>query len=686
MSYHTKRDIEPVRHLLLRLNLRADVDLAPSLHNRSLTHNLRDLWHLGMPKRDIPRLNQQEDNIPKRQKPEERGADYQNDTESDSEEESQTEQHEHAAPTEQLQALTVLPTPVVELAPLLPPPVVELDPRWYVTKQQNCMNSVMGYLKTETNVVLSPFSLMSCMAMMCRGASRDKDGALAYKQLAHYCWPTDDASNIYDNASHQALHAFVTQLQGKWVCNWKNIIVSDQLKPDYIKDITTHFEALEKKTSDWQNVNAEVSEVTHMKSDVLKDRPSGSVLINAIYFEDQWALPFDKEHIGMKFKSGDGTTQNVKMMTQKEIFRIAKHGDMTAVHMLYETPGMGAWFVKNSNQESGYTNDKSYKTLTDFLQQEFTSQTLTSSNQRLNIKIPQFNLEHSIDLKKVFRSVESHAITEIFHAKNLDRMTDDETEFFSIFQQDCILKVDRLGTKAAARTFAKMTRGGSGPTYYNVTFAHTFYMVIHLHDTILFVAKIGSPTGDGSGITPSTDNVPETKILEDGYIVKDGYVSSHFTKEEMDTQKALQAKLVDVTVNDIKRSMQIVTKQHDGKDDEEGELIKKENIKFSEEQSGGSDIPVRTYTVDPDLLIRVNIKFPTPKIISLEEKKTTEICVTPVYVKDTGEEEPEDERTLKFDEDYELPFPLQKEAGEEEDGWLLKDDNGKTFLKLRFTL
>ena len=57
-----------------------------------------------------------------------------------------------------------------------------------------------------------------------------------------------------------------------------------------------------------------------------------------------------------------------------------------------------------------------------------------------------------------------------------------------------------------------------------------------------------------------------------------------------------------------------------------------------------------------------------------------------VIITDTGEEEPEDRLALKFDESFELPFPLQKEAGEEEDGWSFKDDYGKTFLKLRFKL
>ena len=702
----TARDIESVRHLLVRLKLQAKVDLAPSIHNRPPCHNLRGSWHLGMPKRDISPLNHTHDDHPKKQKPaggadEEveqdedaselrsygRDFDYINDTESDSELEAPAEQEEQP-PTEQMQALTVYQTPVMPI-----------NPRWHVEKQNNCINAVLGYLvlgdpdpSKEKNVqainaVLSPFSLMCCMAMMCRGASRVRNNALPYKQLAHYCWPTDDARDDLDTSAHEFLKVFVAQLTGNPACNWKNIIMSDNLKEDYVSDIKTNFKALEKKTDDWEWVNAQVTSVTHMNSKVLDEKPSGSVLINAIYFQDQWIFPFDKVIKGMQFKSSEGTISLVKMMTLKQRLRIAKHGHMTAVNMLYETPGLGAWFVKNSDQETGFDNKVAFNNLTSFLNQEFVDQTLTSSQQLLEVKIPQFKLEESINLKQVFQSLHSHAITEIFRTNNLDRMTQNTSEAFSMFRQDCMLKVDRLGTTAAARTVAATTRGSRGPTYLKVTFAHTFYMVIYHRDTILFVAKIGCPQDHAeSGGSPATDEVVDTVH---------GHVSSHYADQEMALQLSYQKNILKVVVGGIERSIKIVTKLHDGKDDEDGEVIVdekkdekiiKKKIEDTTEVVRGSEIPIRTYTVDTNLLIRVNVKFPTPAGMSEEDAEKTKIRFTPVYVKDTGEEEPEDLLALNFDQSFELPFPLQKEAGEEEDGWSFKDYNGKTFLKLRFKL
>jgi hypothetical protein len=55
-----------------------------------------------------------------------------------------------------------------------------------------------------------------------------------------------------------------------------------------------------------------------------------------------------------------------------------------------------------------------------------------------------------------------------------------------------------------------------------------------------------------------------------------------------------------------------------------------------------------------------------------------------VYRTTEGDEEPEDLKDLKFNEVYELPYPLQKDAGEKPDAWLLKDSQGTTVLTLNF--
>lgn len=114
--------------------------------------------------------------------------------------------------------------------------------------------------------------------------------------------------------------------------------------------------------------------------------------------------------------------------------------------------------------------------------------------------------------------------------------------------------------------------------------------------------------------------------------------------------------------------LQVTVKQHKDIADEEGERIASSMVSTSHDY--------RLYRVDRDQLIRVTLR-------NLSE---TELELIPVYVSDTGDEQPEDPTTLRGGEEYELPYPLQKEAGEEEDAWAIKDDEGRTVLKLRFVL
>jgi hypothetical protein len=57
-----------------------------------------------------------------------------------------------------------------------------------------------------------------------------------------------------------------------------------------------------------------------------------------------------------------------------------------------------------------------------------------------------------------------------------------------------------------------------------------------------------------------------------------------------------------------------------------------------------------------------------------------------VYVEANEAEEHQDLVELKSGDDFELPIALRKEAGDEDDGWVIKDSTDRTVLKLRFTL
>ena len=110
------------------------------------------------------------------------------------------------------------------------------------------------------------------------------------------------------------------------------------------------------------------------------------------------------------------------------------------------------------------------------------------------------------------------------------------------------------------------------------------------------------------------------------------------------------------------------------RDDEEGMGLSK--------TSGG--IAERVYTVRVGTLISVRLTN-----FSLGGER---VKVKPVYfnvIEDshaTLHVDEEAEFVLEPGDTYELPYPIQMEPGENENGWMLKDGDGKTVLKISFVL
>jgi hypothetical protein len=118
---------------------------------------------------------------------------------------------------------------------------------------------------------------------------------------------------------------------------------------------------------------------------------------------------------------------------------------------------------------------------------------------------------------------------------------------------------------------------------------------------------------------------------------------------------------------DAKWLLRVSVKEHDGKDDEVGEVLEVSDV--SEK--------LREYKAKPALLIKITIW----------NWSTGRIHFTPVYIPTDEPREPEDMTDLKGDGDeYELPYPLQLAEGDNPDTLGLMDESGKDVLKLRFSV
>jgi len=185
-------------------------------------------------------------------------------------------------------------------------------------------------------------------------------------------------------------------------------------------------------------------------------------------------------------------------------------------------------------------------------------------------------------------------------------------------------------------------------------------------ETYNMIFKVSKVKGGERGATRGTCGVPRSTGCTGGGGVSRGGQS----EEKIEVERVLNDLHDFRGANGVWTSdwvLQVTVKQHADKNDEDGKRI--------DASTKGPDF--RLYCVDPGLLIRVTVK---------NLSQTRDISLMPVYVKENGDEEAEERVELKPGECFELPFPLQKEGGEGEDAWALKDDQGNTVLKLCFTL
>jgi hypothetical protein len=113
---------------------------------------------------------------------------------------------------------------------------------------------------------------------------------------------------------------------------------------------------------------------------------------------------------------------------------------------------------------------------------------------------------------------------------------------------------------------------------------------------------------------------------------------------------------------------------HEDKDDEEGEYVEK--TEFNE------DTNTVKFAVEEDLLIRVYVFAITDELTYKPIYMAIDPCTVGAFI-----EEPEEAVELENGKFLELPFPLEKKKGEQEDGWNIQfGENAEHVFRLRFFL
>ncbi len=349
-------------------------------------------------------------------------------------------------------------------------------------------------IKAGKNLAISSYSIENAMGMAANGAKGETlseiekalfDGASIGKF-------NEDIGACSDHLRSLSGNGFTTNLaNGIWV---NGLEVED----DFRKNVETYYSAsincarFTEKSGD--EINSFVAENTH---DMIKkivddlDQDVRAVLVNALYMEGKWDVPFDDEHIkeNADFTNSKGGTEKVTRLIDHEnstYFRYKK-GDGIIRDL---TEGKGKFIA--------ILPDKGVS-LTDYLAECDADmmagiEANISHKYELTTEFPEFEYEYEAHLNEPLSQM---GIKHAFRNADFTNMLKDKKELLYI---DSVIhkthvKVDRTGAKAAAATaiFEKATSVGNTPPRKYVIFDRPFiYMLTDDNYMPLFIGVVNT--------------------------------------------------------------------------------------------------------------------------------------------------------------------------------------------------
>jgi serpin B len=349
------------------------------------------------------------------------------------------------------------------------------------------------------NVMLSPISIQSALAMAAQGAKGETQ------------WQMLEVLRIKDPA---ALGALLRRLQQapardepKLQLSIANALWAQQaypFSPVYVQSVQNAF-AAEARTLDFQQADASraiinkwVEEATREKiKDLLPDGAitpdTRLVLTNAVYFKADWQETFNKHAtVDAKFHVTSDKTTSVKMMHMTDRLAYFDAGASHVVRLPYvgQTASMLLLVPKAVD---GWPEVE--KQLTPELLARIDRE---SSGRRVQLSLPRFEFEDSTQLSDVLQAM---GMKHPFDPADADfsAMTTAEKLAISAVLHKTYIKVDEEGTEAAGATAVMMeaTAMPMPEDPIEVTADRPFLFLIRDDATgaILFIGRVHNPNG-----------------------------------------------------------------------------------------------------------------------------------------------------------------------------------------------
>lgn len=352
----------------------------------------------------------------------------------------------------------------------------------------------------EDNMIISPFSISTAMAMTYAGARGET--AREMSQTLHF----DPAQERFHTAFHNWMDAIHTKGEKKNQLKIANSLWPQQdyhFVPEYFDlinkfyrsalyevDYTGDREAIRQRINQW---------VMDHTNDLIKDliapgvlvEDTRLVLVNAIYFLSQWKIAFDKNATyNDRFNITAERHVQTPFMFMKDHFRYIENSNYQALELPYEGDHFSMVVVLPSRNT---TLDRFVSEMQTELFEEINE---GMQSKEVEVYLPSFTSRSKFDLENIMASM---GMPLAFTNKaNFSGMTRKDDLKIDKIIHEAYIDVNEEGTEAAASTAVVIIRktaiADEPKTIFRANRPFFYFIKENSQNSILFMGKVTNPT------------------------------------------------------------------------------------------------------------------------------------------------------------------------------------------------
>lgn len=273
----------------------------------------------------------------------------------------------------------------------------------------------------------------------------------------------------------------------------------DLVSDDYAMTLKTRYGADLFKDASLDDINGWVSRATEGRIgkliDTLDGRPA-AILLNAVYFKARWASPFDKTLTKSEaFSLTRSQKIEVPLMNETGSFSLVSRGGYRAIRLPYEVPEIGMIVVLPDDVEG--VGDVARRLGPAELADLLAALRNGQSRRPVALALPRFKAEYAADLVAPFEAAGMHRAFDP-QAADFSGMTGRPvppgTLYIGQIAHHALMEVNEEKTEASAATGA-VVRPTSVPSFepFRVDHPFLYYVVEDASGTILFQGRIADP-------------------------------------------------------------------------------------------------------------------------------------------------------------------------------------------------